>query len=107
MLINQSFIYVALLILSSSISFIFDNFLYIILINLIIFLGGGAIILLAGRAGKILDTAQKIATTVAAGTIAYSNLSGGSNNKNDDKKEDKKDDKKDNKKSSDGSTSGK
>jgi hypothetical protein len=53
------------------------------------------IILLSGRSGKILDATQKIVTTIAAGTIAYSNITGGSN-KNDDDKKDKKNETKSN-----------
>jgi hypothetical protein len=63
MLINQSFLHVALLNLNI---FFNEYFLYIILINLIFSLGGGSIILLSGRVGKVLDIVQKVVTTVAA-----------------------------------------
>lgn len=52
----------------------------------------GSLVLFSGRAGKILDATQKIATTIAAVTIAYKNLSEGSSSENDDDKN-KKDDK--------------
>lgn len=78
------------------------------LLGIILFFSG--IILFSGRSGKILDATQKIVTTIAAGPIAYSNLSGGSN-KNDNDKKDKKDNTKsktnDNKNSSDDNSSSK
>jgi hypothetical protein len=64
-----------------------------------------SLVLFSGRAGKILDATQKIVTTIAAGTIAYKNLSEGSSSENDDDKN-KKDDKKDNKISKDNSSLG-
>lgn len=67
---------------------IFTNFSYLtdilkILGFILIFTG---IILIASKAGKILDATQKIVITIAAGTIAYSNISGGSNKNDNDKK---------------------
>jgi hypothetical protein len=75
---------------------IFDNIISIIE-NIKILVFGivilGSLVLFSGRAGKILDATQKIVTTIAAGTIAYKNISEGSSSEKDDDKK-KKDDKK-------------
>jgi hypothetical protein len=63
---------------------------------LIIIIILSTLVLFSSRAGKILDTRQKILTSLAAGTIAYKNLTEGSSSENDDD-QNKKDDKKDNK----------
>jgi hypothetical protein len=57
----------------------------------------GSIISLSSRAGKILDTAQKFATTLTAATIAYKNMIDSGDDKNKDKDKDKDKDKKDKK----------